>query len=66
MPYLENYGHGFLSVRSVKLFTDGALGSWGASMIEDYSDKPGVRGSSLLNYTQLESLVRQVIIPALI
>jgi len=61
IPYLENYNDGFLSVRSVKIFMDGALGSWGAYMIEDYSDKPGARGSSLLNYTQLESLVRRVL-----
>jgi len=59
VPYLESYGDGMLSVRSVKLFTDGALGSWGAAMIEDYSDKPGTRGSMLLNHSQLETLVRQ-------
>jgi len=58
---LENYGNGFLTVRSVKLFVDGALGSWGAAMIEDYSDKPGNKGILLLNYTQLETLVRQVL-----
>lgn len=57
---LENYANGFLSVRSVKLFADGALGSWGAAMIEDYSDKPGNKGPPLLNYTDLETLVRQV------
>ena len=57
---LENYGNGFLTVRSVKLFMDGALGSWGAAMIEEYSDKPGSHGSMLLNDTQLEDLIRQV------
>jgi predicted amidohydrolase YtcJ len=57
---LENYANGFLSVRSVKLWADGALGSWGAAMIEDYSDKPGNKGIPLLNYTDLETLVRQV------
>jgi hypothetical protein len=57
---LENYGNGFLTVRSVKLFGDGALGSWGAAMIEDYCDKPGNRGTALLNYTDLENLVKQV------
>jgi predicted amidohydrolase YtcJ len=60
VPRLENYAGGFLTVRSVKLFADGALGSWGAAMIEDYSDKPGNRGSMLLEYNQLEHLVRQV------
>ena len=57
---LENYANGFLTVRSVKLFADGALGSWGAAMIDDYDDKPGNKGTMLLNYTHLESLVRQV------
>lgn len=60
IPRLENYANGFLTVRSVKLFADGALGSWGAAMIEDYSDKPGSRGSMLLEYDQLEDLVRKV------
>jgi predicted amidohydrolase YtcJ len=30
-----------LSVRTVKLFADGALGSWGAYLLEPYSDFPG-------------------------
>ena len=63
VPRLENYANGFLSVRSVKLFADGALGSWGAAMIEDYEDKPGNRGSMLLEYERLEELVRKVWIP---
>ncbi|KAJ7496987.1 amidohydrolase family-domain-containing protein [Mycena latifolia] len=42
---LTNYGiHGRLNLRSVKLFTDGALGSWGAALIEPYTDKPDTRG----------------------
>ena len=57
---LEDYANGFLTVRSVKLFADGALGSWGAAMIDNYDDKPGNKGTMLLNYTHLESLVRQV------
>jgi len=60
VPYLENYGNGFLTVKSVKLYADGALGSWGAAMIEDYSDKPGNQGTMLLEYEALETLVRQV------
>jgi predicted amidohydrolase YtcJ len=60
IPRLDNYGNGFLTVRSVKLYADGALGSWGAAMIDDYSDKPGNRGSMLLEYSRLEELVRKV------
>ncbi len=41
---LENYGNYFLSVRSIKLFFDGALGSRGAAFFEPYSDDPGNKG----------------------
>ncbi len=33
-----------LTVRSVKFYMDGALGSRGAALLEDYSDDPGNRG----------------------
>jgi predicted amidohydrolase YtcJ len=33
-----------LTVRAVKLFADGALGSRGAALHEDYADEPGNRG----------------------
>lgn len=39
---------GRLSVRSLKLYTDGALGSRGAALLEDYSDDVGNAG--LLQY----------------
>ncbi|MEP0547034.1 MAG: amidohydrolase [Rhodothermales bacterium] len=35
---------GRLTVRSVKLYMDGALGSRGAALLEDYSDDPGNAG----------------------
>ena len=41
---IEEYGGYFLSVRSIKLFFDGALGSRGAAFYEDYSDDPGNNG----------------------
>lgn len=41
---LEDYGNHFLSVRSVKLFFDGALGSRGAAFFEPYSDDPENKG----------------------
>ncbi|KAH9837926.1 amidohydrolase family-domain-containing protein [Rhodofomes roseus] len=42
---LEDYGKdGRLNLRSVKLFTDGALGSWGAALLEPYSDNPSTSG----------------------
>ncbi|KAK6866012.1 amidohydrolase [Apiospora arundinis] len=44
---------GLLSIRSVKLFADGALGSWGSAMLEPYSDRPDTTGSLLINATEL-------------
>jgi predicted amidohydrolase YtcJ len=37
-------GGGLLTVRSVKLYADGALGSRGAALLEPYTDDPGNRG----------------------
>jgi len=41
---IENYGSHFLSVRSIKLFFDGALGSRGAAFFKSYEDDPGNKG----------------------
>jgi len=37
---IEEYGHHLLSVRSIKLFFDGALGSRGAAFFKPYEDDP--------------------------
>ena len=42
-PYLDHVNKLF-SVRSIKLYMDGALGSRGAALIEPYSDEPESRG----------------------
>ncbi|EPQ55837.1 hypothetical protein GLOTRDRAFT_138603 [Gloeophyllum trabeum ATCC 11539] len=45
MQRRENFGkEGRLNVRGIKMFMDGALGSWGAALIEPYSDKPDTSG----------------------
>lgn len=44
---------GLLSVRSVKISADGALGSRGAALHADYSDQPGHRGLLLLSEADL-------------
>lgn len=41
---IDSYANDRLALRSVKLYSDGALGSRGAAMIEPYSDDPGNRG----------------------
>ncbi len=43
-----------LDIRSVKISADGALGSRGAALFEDYSDMPGQKGLLLVNDEQLD------------
>ncbi len=43
-----------LDIRSVKISADGALGSRGAALFEDYSDAPGQKGLLLLSDNELE------------
>ncbi|KAI0473144.1 amidohydrolase family-domain-containing protein [Xylariaceae sp. FL0804] len=50
---MYNSPDGFLSIRSVKLFADGALGSWGSAMIDPYADRPDTSGSLLVNASEL-------------
>ncbi|KAI0179310.1 amidohydrolase family-domain-containing protein [Hypoxylon sp. FL1284] len=52
---IERYtsSDGFLSIQSVKLFADGALGSWGSALIDPYTDRPDTSGSLLVNATEL-------------
>ena len=55
-PMIVNYRDVF-SIRAVKFFMDGALGSWGAAMLEPYSDKPESRGELRLSETHFRSNV---------
>ena len=50
----------FLVTRSVKAFYDAALGSRGARLLEDYSDRPGHRGVSGANYGFNQALTREL------
>jgi predicted amidohydrolase YtcJ len=49
-----------LMLGGVKLFADGALGSWGAALLEPYCDKPETSGTMLINETELISVVDKV------
>ena len=49
------------SVRSIKIYTDGALGSRGAAMLEPYSDRPGHRGLLLTSREELQRLFKLAI-----
>jgi predicted amidohydrolase YtcJ len=50
-----------LTVRSIKLMADGALGSRGAALIEPYSDDPGNRGLLMLSPQDIERIAREAV-----
>ena len=56
---LYRHGQGRLQMRGVKLMIDGALGSRGAALEQDYSDEPGNRGLLLVEPAQLDRLLRR-------
>ncbi|MCB1613676.1 MAG: amidohydrolase [Xanthomonadales bacterium] len=53
------YAHpsGRLSMRAVKLYADGALGSRGAALLADYSDEPGNRGLLIQSPEHLREII---------
>jgi len=51
-----NYG-GRMTVRAVKFYADGSLGSRGAALLSPYSDDPGNRGLLVTPPRELEALV---------
>lgn len=51
----------WVTVRSIKLVSDGALGSRGASMIEPYSDDPGNRGLPILDRAFIRSVAEKAV-----
>ena len=51
---------GRLFMRSVKLYADGALGSRGAALLENYSDDPGNRGLMFIGADEMEAALRRV------
>ena len=53
------HASGRLDMRGVKLMIDGALGSRGAALIEDYSDDPGNRGLLVQNEEDYAAAVRR-------
>lgn len=48
-----------LTVRSIKLMADGALGSRGAALLEPYSDDPGNTGLLMLDRARIEKIARE-------
>ena len=54
---LIGYGNNKLTIRALKIYIDGALGSRGAALIEPYSDDPNNRGLTMLSEEKLQKLV---------
>ena len=49
-----------INVRSFKVYGDGALGSRGACLLNDYSDKPGYKGFLLSNPEHFDSVAQRL------
>jgi len=49
-------GNNFLTIRSIKLFIDGALGSRGAWLLEPYSDRPDHYGHAVSDPSYLQEI----------
>ena len=54
---LIGYGNDFLTVRAVKLFADGALGSRGAAMLKPYADDAHNSGLLFLKPDELTAMI---------
>jgi predicted amidohydrolase YtcJ len=52
---------GRLLMRSTKLYMDGALGSRGAALLEDYTDEPGNQGLLFMSVEDLTAQVNRVL-----
>lgn len=52
-------GDDFLTIRSIKLYADGALGSRGALLLDDYTDAPGVQGLRITPADQIMRVAEQ-------
>ena len=50
---------GMMTVRAVKLYADGALGSRGALLLEDYRDQPGHRGLPVTSREHMTEVARR-------
>ncbi len=52
---------GVLTVRAVKLYSDGALGSRGAALLDDYTDDAGNRGLMRTDRASLRSAIEKAV-----
>lgn len=54
---INSYADDMLSMRSVKISADGALGSRGAALLEDYHDDPGNKGLLFFDQDVLNAML---------
>jgi predicted amidohydrolase YtcJ len=54
---VNSYADDLLALRSVKISSDGALGSRGAALLEDYSDDPGNKGLLFFDQDELNAML---------
>ena len=59
-PVINDCG-GRLTIRGVKFYADGALGSRGAALLEPYDDDPGNRGLTLVSQADLLKAAREAL-----
>ncbi|MBC8047248.1 MAG: amidohydrolase, partial [Fimbriimonadaceae bacterium] len=50
----------YLNVRSFKCYADGALGSRGAALLEEYTDDPGNKGLLFFSYDSLQGIAKKI------
>jgi predicted amidohydrolase YtcJ len=55
------YGNEMLTVRAIKLFIDGAMGSRGAAMFQAYNDDPGNRGFTRMSEQEMDTICGQAL-----
>lgn len=51
-----NAGGGFFTCRAIKTEIDGALGSYGAWLLEEYNDKPGFKGQNTTDLAEVKKI----------
>ncbi len=59
-PFIDSHRH-LLTVRAIKMYIDGALGSRGAALIAPYSDDPGNRGLTVNSFEAIRMVASEAL-----
>ena len=59
-PLIDSQHH-FFTVRAIKMYIDGALGSRGAALIEPYNDDPGNRGLTVNSFEAIRLVTSEAL-----